>query len=396
VKIARRAWLAVTLVVLALPSSASASHDTGLSFRGFGTATIDGVLAPAEWDGAGRYDFQADRAPSEGGGTVPATLFVMNDATNIYFALRVAVANLGYSAFDGIFLPAGPNPSNGGDVLRAMPWGFSDMHFHQTSPFTWDWLGDTADGGTQDGMSAAQAANGVAVYEVSHPLNSTDDRHDFSQPIPSHISWTGSFQHCVSGPCGTTVIPGPTGGRIVVVSGTRVPPETTITDGPPDGEELPDYGLYVFKGVDDVAPESEITFECKVDAEEWTSCESPFAPVTIPDGRHTLSIRALDDMLNADPTPAQRRWRTDSKSPSKPRVARSRRGKLTQFRFSARDVGTPTRRLRFRCAIDSKRLHACRSPYRVRLPAGRHVVRVSAVDPARNESSMRIARFLVH
>jgi len=49
--------------------------------RGYGTAVVDGVLAPGEWDAAGRLDFQANRSPADGGGTVPATLFVMNDGT---------------------------------------------------------------------------------------------------------------------------------------------------------------------------------------------------------------------------------------------------------------------------------------------------------------------------
>jgi hypothetical protein len=391
VRVASSAGLALTLLVLALPFGASATHDTRLSLRGFGTATIDGVLAPNEWDGAGRHDFPANRAPNQGGGTVPATLFVMNDSTNLYLALRVAVANLGNSAFDGLFSQSGSSPFTGADILRAVPWGFYDMHLHQTSPSTWEWLADTADGGTQDGTSAARVDGGVAVYEVTHPINSADDPHDFSLAIPSHISFTAVFQHCVAGSCGTTIIPGSTGGRIVVVSGTHVPPETTITDGPPDGAELPDYGLYVFAGSDDVAPAEEITFECKVDDEDWSSCDSPFAPVTIGDGRHTLSVRALDDMLNADPSPAQRRWRTDSRRPSKPKVVR----KGTTFRFSAKDRGTPTKRLKFRCAIDSKRLHACGSRLRARLPARRHVLRVRAVDPAGNESDVKIVRFNV-
>lgn len=390
-KVAGRAWLVVTLLVLALPLSASATHDTVPSIRGFGTATIDGVLAPGEWDAAGRHDFQATRSPADGGGTAPATLFVMNDRSNLYLALRVSVANLGYSAFDTNFFPPGPDLSLGGDILRVRPWGFEDEHFHQIAPSFWEWLADVADGGTQDGTSMAQTHGAVSVFEVAHPLDSADDRHDFSLSIPSRISFTSVFHHCVTSSCGTTVIPGTSGGRIVVTSGTHVPPETTITYGPPDRAELPDFGLYVFSGTDDVAPHGEITFECKIDAANWSPCTSPFAPITTDEGWHMLSIRALDDMLNADPTPAQRRWRTDSQSPSKPKVVRTG----MTFRFSATDRGTPTRRLRFRCAIDSKRLHGCASRLHVRLPARRHVLRVLAVDPAGNQSAVKIVRFTV-
>jgi hypothetical protein len=382
-------------LIVAMSGAARASD--GLTLRGYGTPVVDGVLAPGEWDTAGHYDFHASRSSAEGGGSVPATLFVMNDSSNLYLALRISVTNLGNSAFDSIFLPPGPNPAEGGDVLRALPWTFEDLHFHPVGPSAWDWLADTADGGTQDGTASTQTNGGVSVFEVTHPLNSADDRHDFSLTIPSHISFIGSIQHCIAGSCAGTFMPGSGSGQIVVVSGTHVPPETTITEGPQDGAELPDYGLYVFTGADDVAPQSEIAFECKVDAEDWSSCESPFAPVTIEDGWHTLSIRALDDMLNVDPTPAQRRWRTDAKSPSKPRVARFIRGNstLTRFRFSSKDRGTPVRRLRYRCAVDAKRLRVCGSRYRVRLPSGRHVLRVRAVDPAGNESDVRIVHFAV-
>jgi hypothetical protein len=317
----------------------------------------------------------------------------MNDATNLYLALRVGVADLGYSAFDGVFMPSELNPFGpGNDILRATPTLFEDYHYQQTGPNTWDWITDVADGGTRDGTAAATQNSDYGVFEVSHPLDTADNAHDFSLPIFSHISFIASFQHCVAGSCGHTIVPDFGTIKVVAVSGTHVPPETTITAGPRDGAEVPDYGLFEFKGTDDVAPPSELTFECKVDGDEWSECFSPYGPDTIAEGWHTLNVRALDEMGNADPTPAHRRWRIDTLSPSKPRVARV--GRAT-FRFSATDRGTPSRRLRFRCAIDSKRLHTCGSRVRWELPARRHVVRVRAVDPAGNESDVKTVRFTV-
>ncbi|HEY3051012.1 MAG TPA: hypothetical protein VGJ40_04745 [Gaiellaceae bacterium] len=55
--------LAATLVV-ATSGAVRASDE--LTLRGFGTAVIDGVLTPNEWNRAGRYDFQANRSPAEG------------------------------------------------------------------------------------------------------------------------------------------------------------------------------------------------------------------------------------------------------------------------------------------------------------------------------------------
>jgi hypothetical protein len=289
-------------------------------------------------------------------------------------------------------MPSDLNPFGpGNDILRATPTLFEDYHYQQTSPNTWDWVPDVADGGTRDGTAVAMQYSDYAVFEVSHPLDTADNGHDFSLTIPSHISFLASFQHCVAGSCAATGVPDFGTGRVVIASGTHVPPDTTITTGPAEGAEIPDYEDFGFAGSDDVAPPSELTFECKVDADEWSECFPPDLPTT-DDGWHTLSVRALDDMGNADPTPAHRRWRIDTLSPAKPRVARTGR---TRFRFSATDRGTPRRRLRFRCAIDSKRLRVCGSRVRAKLPAGRHVLRVRAVDPAGNESDVKVIRFTV-
>jgi hypothetical protein len=394
VKLAGLSALAAAIVLTV--GATGANGDVKL--RGFGTAEIDGVLTLNEWEGAGRFSFQVDTSPAEGGGTVPATFYVMNDSTNLYLALRVSVASLGNSVLDGIFLAPPPNLfGEGSDILHVTPGAFEDLHFHLVSPNYWDWLADTADGGTRDGASAARAAGGEVVFEVAHPLNSADDLHDFSLTIPSHIAFTGVFQYCI-GSCAASYIPASTGGQIVVVSGTRVPPDTRFTSGPADGAEFPNYGQqFGFVGMDDVAPPSEITYECKIDARDWTECESPLGPVSTEDGWHTLSVRAFDEMLNVDPTPVHRRWRIDTQSPSKPKVVvlRRRGAAATKFRLSATDRGTPARRLRFRCAVDAWRFHACASRYRLRLPSGRHVLRVYAFDPAGNGSDLKIVRFVV-
>ncbi len=381
-KLASVIALAVALVVAA-PGAARASD--GLAFRGYGTAAVDGVLSPGEWDTAGHVDFQANRSPVAGGGTVPATAFVMNDATNLYTAVRVAVTTLDNSAFDQFFGPPGSNGFGpGNDILRTVPWAFEDASWKQSGS-AWEWIADLADGGTQDGTSSVRVSGGVAVFEVAHPLNTADDLHDFSLTVPSHVDYVGLFQHCIAGSCAlTNFTPYPS--KIVVVSGTHIPPDTTITSGPADGAEVSEYATFELAGSDDVAPPSEITFECKVDAQEWAPCETSFWSDATDDGWHTVSVRAFDDMLNVDPTPAERRWRTDTTSPSRPRVLR--RGRT--LRFSATDAGTPRGNIHFRCALDAKRLHDCGSRFRVR--AGRHRVRIRAVDPAGNESDVKIVR----
>jgi hypothetical protein len=389
-KLGLLAALVATVIVIG-PGAATGSD--GLSLRGFGTASVDGVLSPGEWDAAGRYEFSAARATADGGGTVPATLFVMNDAVHLYLALRVSVANLGYSTFDAVFHAPGGNPfAAGSDVLRTSPTSFEDLHHHFVPPSSYPWLADVDDGGTRDGAAVVLSNGAFSVFEVAHPLDSADNAHDFSLVAGRRVEFVAAFHHCVDS-CATTLMPSSGFGELVAVSGSRVPPDTRITAGPRDGAQVRDEKTFEFTGTDDVVSAPDLTFECQVDGEGWSSCESPVGGVTR-DGWHTLRVRALDDMLNVDPTPAQRRWRLDTKSPSRPTVVGR---KLTTtlspvFRFRSRDRGTPPSRVRFRCAFDTKRLHACQPRYSRRLSAGSHFLRVRAVDPAGNESGTTTVR----
>jgi hypothetical protein len=391
------ASLTALVVAIALTSGAGAAGAAGevVTLRGYGTADVDGVLTLNEWDDAGRYAFHVESPPGGGSGT----FYVMNDSTNLYLALRVAGGNFGNSVFDAIFLAPPPDVfGSGSDILRVTPTSFEDIYFHPVTPTYRDWLADKADGGTRDGTAVVRVADGEVVYEIAHPLDSADNAHDFSLPIPSHVEFGGAFQSCLG--CGGNYIPA-TFGQIVVVSGTHVPPETTITSGPADWAELSSRGQFGFVGDDDVAPPSELVYQCKIDERDWRECTSPIgspiSPLTTEDGWHTFSVRALDDMLNADPTPATRFWRVDTHGPSRPKVVvlGGRGAAKKELRISATDPGTPAGRLRFRCRVDTKPFRACGSRLRLRLPLGRHVFRVHAIDPAGNGSDVKIVRLVV-
>jgi hypothetical protein len=373
---------ALLLMTVAFLAPATVRADDASTFRGFGTAVVDGDIAPGEWDNAGRYDFQAKRLPDEGGGTVPASFYVMNDSTNVYLALKVAVTNIGGSVFSTVFEAPGQNPfAPGSDILLAGSTYFEDYHYHATSPTTWEWLADFVDGGSRDGESASQTHLGFVVWEVSHPLNSADDLHDMSVTLPKHVTFYADFEHCLS-TCVGTFVPASGFGQIVLVSGSRIPPETRFTSGPRNGAQVREEKTFEFTGTDDVAPLDELRFQCRVDAEQWSDCDSPLGGVAA-DGWHTLRVRAVDDMLNVDPSPAQRRWRIDTRPPSKPKVVH----RETSVSFTAHDRGTPSKQIHFRCAVDSRRFHACAR--RVRVSAAEHVLRVRAVDPAGNESAVK-------
>jgi hypothetical protein len=83
-----------------------------------------------------------------------------------------------------------------------------------------------------------------------------------------------------------------------VASADILPPDTTITSGP-SGPSPTARNTFTF-----TASELGSTFECKVDRDPWTSCESPYETDSLTQGAHTFSVRAIDADGNTDPTPA--------------------------------------------------------------------------------------------
>jgi hypothetical protein len=80
--------------------------------------------------------------------------------------------------------------------------------------------------------------------------------------------------------------------------------------------------------------------------------------------------------------------------PSPPTVARphtSEKQRVT-YTFRSSERGVPARRIRFRCAIDSKELRACPRRLTIRVVVGRHALRVQAVDPRGRRSSTTTVR----
>ena len=79
----------------------------------------------------------------------------------------------------------------------------------------------------------------------------------------------------------------------------------SVLDGP-TGEIKYSTPTFTFS-----SSEAGVTFECRVDSAAWTVCGSPWT-VTLADGEHTLSVRAIDEAGNADPTPALRELSVDT------------------------------------------------------------------------------------
>jgi hypothetical protein len=197
-----------------------------LHLSGTGTATIDGVMSPAEWDRAATFNFHVNLPSSEGGGTTPATLLVMSDATNLYLAVKVARPSLDDSSYptyigSGVVFDFDNNhdgiwPENGDDALvlnAATGTGFfDDVRTNQLppcdpdSPAAWCGVEDTDLGGTIDGHGAVKNDGQYSFYEISHPLDSGDVGHDFALAPGSTVGFSLKFRFCDTG-CVDTAIP---------------------------------------------------------------------------------------------------------------------------------------------------------------------------------------------
>jgi len=215
------------LIALCAALPATATAHVGSPLSGTGTAVVDGIMGAGEWDGAARLDFLANLP---GGGTTPATLLVMNDATNLYLAARVARDRLDNGdlrfEFDNDHDAAGIE--NGDDFIQVITstGGSSFYDSYRTNqppcpPGSGGWCGfsDTEGGGTLDGQGNTSNDGSFSFYELSHPLDSTDDLHDFSLAPGAAVGFYAELSLCnASGPCANTAVPEPQAGDIAVAS----------------------------------------------------------------------------------------------------------------------------------------------------------------------------------
>ncbi|MDT8340063.1 MAG: hypothetical protein RQ751_01005 [Longimicrobiales bacterium] len=179
-------------------------------FAGWGTATIDGTLG-AEWACANTLEFTANL----GNGGVPATAYWMNDGANLYLAVRVSGADKVNSLRfdfdndgDGV-AEAGEDAVNFDPSAGAGGLFTDEFLTAKCSNSSQAGCGalDTSDGGSPDGAGAFTNAGGVTIYELSKPLDSADDTHDFSLGVGSTAGmfWTLRLGN---GAKGNTQVPG--------------------------------------------------------------------------------------------------------------------------------------------------------------------------------------------
>jgi hypothetical protein len=165
--------------------------------------------------------------------------------------------------------------------------------------------------------------------------------------------------------------------RTFTVSLDVTAPMTTIDSGPADITNQVN-ATFTFSA------DEPATFECKLDAGAYASCDSGDTFGPLDNGNHTFAVRATDAAGNVDPVPATKSWIVDTTPPqttliSGPALLSLLSSKAT-FVFTSSEGGSL-----FECRLDGAAWEGCTSPRiyaGVRL--GNHSFSVRAIDPAGN------------
>jgi hypothetical protein len=156
-------------------------------------------------------------------------------------------------------------------------------------------------------------------------------------------------------------------------------PNTTISSGPtgPTNDPTPTFAF--------AANEAGASFSCRVDADAWADCTSPWTTSALTEGAHSVSVRASDADGNTETAPASQAFTVDTASPhttitSSPPTSPADRASIP---FTVDEAGSTSR-----CQIDANDWVDCTSPFAVSgLQQGAHTVIVRSTDAAGNVES---------
>jgi len=174
--------LVCLLVVLPnSPELPAVKAHSGLLLSAYDTGdapTMDGSIGSTEWVDADTTTFGPFTAGSY---TITGTLYMMNNDTTLFVAVEV---NGDDDLVNGDWVWIGFDNDNGGEVSHEV--GDDGMWVFHMTPLASDyfygpsWQSDTNDGGTREVVGGAGRHSGVNHFEISHPLDTSDDAHDFS------------------------------------------------------------------------------------------------------------------------------------------------------------------------------------------------------------------------
>ncbi len=159
------------------------------------------------------------------------------------------------------------------------------------------------------------------------------------------------------------------------------PPETTIDSAPP---AISNTGSDTFNFNSDEAAVG-VSYECRLDgAASFTACSDPITYTGLPDGPHSLAVRAKDLAGHVDATPATYSWVVNNGPPetsigTKPSAFTS--STSATFSFDSNEAGVT-----FECRLDAATsFTSCSTPLTLTgLSEARHTLHVRARDAAGN------------
>jgi hypothetical protein len=156
-----------------------------------------------------------------------------------------------------------------------------------------------------------------------------------------------------------------------------VPPDTTISSGPSGliADNTPTFGF--------TSSQPGSSFQCRVDGGSFAPCNSPKTLGPLPDGLHSLGVRAIDAAHNMDASPATGSFTVDHSPPSTT-ITSGPSGPTTDttptFGFTSNEPGST-----FECKVDAAAYASCASPKTTAtLATGHHTFFARAVDHAGN------------
>ena len=152
-------------------------------------------------------------------------------------------------------------------------------------------------------------------------------------------------------------------------------PNTVFTAGPsgPTNDNTP---VFTFRSGPDAS------FECQIDGSAFQPCSSPVTTTALPDGAHTFTVRAHDEVFNYETNPPKRTFTVDTKAPDTTLTKKPQKRFFKQrvkFKFASHEAGA-----KFQCRLDNLPWRNCSSPYRYNVKVGKHRLLVRAVDAAGN------------
>jgi hypothetical protein len=161
--------------------------------------------------------------------------------------------------------------------------------------------------------------------------------------------------------------------RLISLTSSSPPPDTTIMAGPPSLSNSTS-ATFSFTSSD---PSS--TFSCSLDNGSFSSCASPKAYSGLAEGGHNFQVRATDTANNTDPTPASYSWTIDITPPDTSITSAATNGTSASFSFTSTESGSIS------CSLDGSAFAGCASPKTYSgLAEGSHNFQVKATDSANN------------